>query len=220
MPAHDPVRVVFQEQFQGGRREAPIIRRIIVNLEMEGARHQQGAVRPEHPADLLEAAPEMRHVLEGVHGDDRAHRGVGLGQALDVGYQVHPRPRPPIQADVGLAVEKAAQVGNSFLTLDLVGADLYDRPRQIKGFRHRPGHALQKVIHTLVLASRERKQSETSSTPVAHAPGSPQFRLKSIAWANPPLISQVSPERSGSQYFSGKREGCTLPPRRTATVTR
>src|SRR5207245_11662369 len=54
VPAQDPAGVLFQEHLQRLRREPPVVARVVVNVEVERARHQQYAVRAQHSVNLVE----------------------------------------------------------------------------------------------------------------------------------------------------------------------
>ena len=89
MPADHPARVGFKQQFQGLRREAPVIAWVPVDVEVERARYQKSAIGAQDAPHLVEAAPETRHMFKGAHGDDGADRCLGKRQILHVGYLIH-----------------------------------------------------------------------------------------------------------------------------------
>ncbi len=86
-------------------------------------------------------------MLEGVHRDDGADRGVRLGQFFGAGHAVHTRPRPHIHADIFLSRKQAAQIADAFLTGYLIRADFKDGFGASKGFRECPRNAMKKVVH-------------------------------------------------------------------------
>src|SRR5206468_2920736 len=95
------------------------------------------------------AAPEVADVLEGAHGDGRANRAVGQGEVLDAADAVDAGAGADVEAEVLLAGEQGPEVGPGLLALDLEGADLEDGPRQVEGFRERPGDAVKKGGHAV-----------------------------------------------------------------------
>src|SRR5947208_2797798 len=64
MPADELVRILFQQHFQGGGSETPVIARIVVNVKVKGTRYQQSAVGTQDAVNFLKTATEAPHVLE------------------------------------------------------------------------------------------------------------------------------------------------------------
>src|SRR5205807_7548100 len=123
VPSQNPLWIAFEQDLEGLGREAPVVTRVSVNVKVKGTANKQNPVRPEHAMDFLEAAPEVRHMLERAHGNDRAEGALGERQGLDIGDLVHPWSRARVDADVILARKERPQVGNLFLPCNLIGTD-------------------------------------------------------------------------------------------------
>src|SRR5262245_3906456 len=70
MPADNPRRVRIHQQIQGLGGESPIIGRMIVDVKIKWNAQEQHPIRPQDTPDLINPAPEMRHVLQSTHGYD------------------------------------------------------------------------------------------------------------------------------------------------------
>src|SRR5437867_3295662 len=105
---------------------------MIVYMKVERARDKESTVRPQHPVDLLEATPKASDVLEGIHGDHRTERMVRVRQCLHVCDLVHTWSGPCVNSQVRLAGKQHPQIGDLFLTGNLVRTNLEDRPGQVK----------------------------------------------------------------------------------------
>src|SRR5262245_45994646 len=121
---------------------------MVVNVKIERARHEHGAVRPQHSGNLGEALPEARYVLERVHRQHAANRAVAVRQVLHIGDEIDSGPAPRIHAGIGTARKQASQIRHRLLPRDLKRADFQNRAWQFERLRHRPNHAVNETIHT------------------------------------------------------------------------
>ncbi len=191
MPTNDAFGVVFLEQrLEGLGREAPVVGRVGVDVEVEGAGDEEGAARLEDAGHLGKAQPEAFDMLEGAERQHGAEGVVRERQALDIGDLIHALAGTEINAQKIFAPEDVAEVDH-VLAIDLQGADLEDGFGQVEDLASGLDDAAQQTIHV----SDSRVASRISCAESSYS------RLKSKAAFPSCLTSQTRPELSGWWYL-------------------
>lgn len=139
--------VVAQKHIESLGGEAPVIRRVAMQMQVERYGEDKDAIGPQDTSNLIEAPPEVFHMFKGGEGQDGANRGIGQIERLDVADQVDTGARSHIQADVTASRKERAKIADGLLAGDLVRADFEDGSGEGKRLGHRPRDPVKKAIH-------------------------------------------------------------------------
>ena len=122
--------------------DPPVVVGEVMNPEVEREGDDENAAGPEDAEHLVEGAPDLEDMLEGLDGDGRADRPRGEAQGADVLDPVDAGAGPEVGADVGPTREQPPEVGIVELSPGLVRAELVDRPRAVERLGDDPGKSL------------------------------------------------------------------------------